>query len=548
MTGDIKYDAARSSWFDPGVRFVVVVTPHDKQAFENDSWTCFIVGSEYFDSTDSFLQVASWNGHTFRFYSRGLLDQNAAQSAWVYQGSSWDAFDAEKSYLGPFNGHINGVVVMKELQNPWLHWQSASGSVHDSLSPEQKANFQSKEYLSTPNLALAKVKSADHLEVIVKHGISSWYGERIQHDFMGNGLLKDSPANIPRWVAHLLLTTTVNIHCGEINTATDSVNAPPNHFLQEEVLKAYQPATEIYANLGELRISRAHYNTACERLGIARLKEVNSFDNVPPNLQVTLDQGSLGSGRPGEILFAICARDKGRGLFTILTPSLEDSTGALYFQKLKRTSLISEKLFNCLLMIDYWNPVYSWRRGVLMQYMPRSATYNGILYDLEETFIKAVRQSSLASEPHEVEKQFLDLYANYSLPTMAQRVTNYVDKIKQRLETLDGVCDYMLLAESRRRIFRPLRLNEFGLTLPFALKYPTTETLPLKEMTEDGKVVNMPDRGKQFLTLWTGTLWTDDPNLIPEDEVYQLQERPPGNLDPVSPRALPQRERTRRTA
>jgi hypothetical protein len=37
-------------------------------------------------------------------------------STWIYLGDSTDAFDEHKSYLGPFNGHVNGSLVMKELQ------------------------------------------------------------------------------------------------------------------------------------------------------------------------------------------------------------------------------------------------------------------------------------------------------------------------------------------------------------------------------------------------------------------------------------------------
>lgn len=38
--------------------------------------------------------------------------------AWLNQGTSFDAFtddqDYDTSYLGPFNGHVNGALVMKE--------------------------------------------------------------------------------------------------------------------------------------------------------------------------------------------------------------------------------------------------------------------------------------------------------------------------------------------------------------------------------------------------------------------------------------------------
>lgn len=268
---------------------------------------------------------------------------------------------------------------------------------------------------------------------------------------------------------------------------------------------------------------------------------------------MTLYPGSLGAGHRrgsrGQVLFAKCLEGEGSGPFTILTPSLEDSRGALNFQKItKSVSLISEKLFNCLIMTDYWNPIYSWKRGILMQYMPSSTTLKGQTYDLEEIFIKALKNSPRAKHEGEIEKDFLGLYENYSLIGLAKRVSSYVEKVQAKLKTPAGVFDYMLLAESRRRIYRPLPLNEFGLTLPFAINYLTLESLPLKEMAESGEVVDMPERGKQFLTLWTGTLWSENPSLLPSSEAYTYDNRPPGCLDPVSPVALPKRDRSARVA
>lgn len=66
---DIVYNNSMSAWFDPGVRFAVVVTPKDVYPFKDNNWIIFIVGSAEFDSKERFLQVASWDGHAFRFYS-----------------------------------------------------------------------------------------------------------------------------------------------------------------------------------------------------------------------------------------------------------------------------------------------------------------------------------------------------------------------------------------------------------------------------------------------------------------------------------------------
>ncbi|GIJ84914.1 hypothetical protein Asppvi_003765 [Aspergillus pseudoviridinutans] len=547
---DIAYNNSTSAWFDPGVRFAAVVSPKNIRPFQDTNWTIFIVGSAEFDSKERFLQVASWNGDAFRFYGRGPLSHDYNIISWIYQGSSWDAFKPESSYLGPFNGHINGAPIMKELQNPWLHWHSAAGSVSQCLSPAQTEYFKTKPYLSTDDLVLGKVKFADQLESIVRSGVSEWYAQRMKHDFKdSNGSLKQSPSNIPRWVAHLLLTTTINIHCGELNGGDDTLTVPPNHFFNDEILKSYPGSGKIYPRFGSLSVRHKDYENACSQLGLALLKEVSTFDNVPENLQVTLYPGSLGAGKHSgnrtQVLFAKCLVGEGSGPFTILTPSLEDSRGVLNFQKItKNVSLVSQKLLDCLVMADYWNPVYSWRRGILMQYMPASTTLKGKTYDLEENFIQALKSSAYAKCAGEVENEFLRLYECYDLDSLASRISSYVGKVQQKLRTSAGVLNYLLLAESRRRIYRPLPLNEFGLTLPFAVNYPTRESLPLKEMTESGEVVNMPERGKKFLTEWTGTLWSDEPMLLPSPKAYSYDNSPPGCLAPTSPLALPKKERT----
>jgi hypothetical protein len=46
------------------------------------------------------------------------VPDNDRKAGWIYQGVSTEAFNHE-SYLGPFNGHINGGLVMKELHR-WV--------------------------------------------------------------------------------------------------------------------------------------------------------------------------------------------------------------------------------------------------------------------------------------------------------------------------------------------------------------------------------------------------------------------------------------------
>ena len=82
-----------------------------------------------------------------------------------------------------------------------------------------------------------------------------------------------------------------------------------------------------------------------------------------------------------------------------------------------------------------------------------------------------------------------------------------------------SISDYMKLAESRRRIYRPLPLDEFGATLPYARNLG--QDLPMYEMTEEGTIQKMPDEGIQFLCRWIGSLAGYDPHLLNENRAEQ---------------------------
>jgi hypothetical protein len=58
--------------------------------------------------------------HGYSPHSTGLNGHSGSVATnenlgWVFMGVSTEAFTAENEYLGPFNGHVNGSLVMKEL-------------------------------------------------------------------------------------------------------------------------------------------------------------------------------------------------------------------------------------------------------------------------------------------------------------------------------------------------------------------------------------------------------------------------------------------------
>lgn len=207
--------------------------------------------------------------------------------------------------------------------------------------------------------------------------------------------------------------------------------------------------------------------------------------------------------------------------FVIVQPSYEDARGALEMQSITTAtgstiSLLSDQTFNALMMVDFFNPVYSWRRGVLMRYVPETTSWcpKNQSYDLEAKFIKLVQESRYTKDPESPESQFLQLL-HQGAEQHKQRISKYFSIVAKRLGTVEGLKDYLSLAESRRRVFRPVPLDEFGYTLPYALKFDSPRARDYLEMTEMGTTRQMNQRGIEFLWTWINTLWDVDPHLIP---------------------------------
>ncbi|KAK1141740.1 hypothetical protein N8T08_008838 [Aspergillus melleus] len=267
------------------------------------------------------------------------------------------------------------------------------------------------------------------------------------------------------------------------------------------------------------------YNKASGKLGLCLLQELDeiSSKNVLETLRLALYLEVLGAGK-----------DMGDHAQIQFAKALEGE-GNNRFQNINRlTSLLSLKVFDSLLMVDFCNPVYSWKREVLMQYVPTSTALSDQgKYDLETKFITALQKSPWAERDGQPECEFLNLYRNYDLDGWFDTIAGYSKKVKKNMEKEEYVVVYMELAESRRRIYRPLPLDEFGFTLPFATKYDKLDILPLKGITVKAEVVDMPTRGMGFITAWTGTLWTNNP------EIVALESNPP-----LAPGDLPKPERT----
>ena len=252
----------------------------------------------------------------------------------------------------------------------------------------------------------------------------------------------------------------------------------------------------------------------------------------------TLQDGKERIDGGEDIYFAVTRWGEGDNPWVILQSSIEDAMGVWTAQKMfvgaasprTRCRLFSDAVFNALTMVDFWNPVFSWRRLRLMQYIPVDTELVGpsfdpvvneevYTYSLEQRFIKNIKDamSHWEYEKDSPEREFLDNLGpdEKGLPVIAHqtRIFIYATKVSNNLGSSGYVLDYLRLAESRRRLFRPLPQNFFGSNLPYCLGIDPAA--PFLEMTEEGTVREIPATGVRYLNEWLGGLAGSNPTVIP---------------------------------
>ncbi|KAK5113898.1 hypothetical protein LTR85_010431 [Meristemomyces frigidus] len=530
--GRWKSTEENESWLTQHIRFAAFVAGGPNGAEEpfadghEGSWILCIVGSQELTDGGRFLQVASWDGSVFRYYGRDDLQQRpgpSTQTAWIYQGVSTAAF-GDQSYMGPFDGHVNGSLVMKELRQPWLHWKTGDFDPTSNF-PQSVLEGCGKDkapYL-TGSFPLSLVENAENMMDFVTSGITKWYRTRAAMDFLDSGGKPKVTitSGLKRWVAHALLTTTINIGVSSEDESRDKHHLLPlNHVYNDELASQYNK-THIWPSISQSSFTFSDDLYVAAAVDDVQLVMIQNVETVPVGFTpINLDAyTSLGpDGKNGLEPVTAIQVESGEGpggAFTTIQPSFEDAIGVkTLMMQTSRAPLLSDTTFNAMMMVDAWNPVYSWRRGVLLQYVPDNATLNADhkTYDLGDCFIANVQASPRVKDAMSPEAEFLGNLAPAKQAAFTHAMTGFFRAVQKRLLSQVGLADYMRLAESRRRIYRPLPLDEFALTLPWALKYDKGEFF---EMKQDGTIQEMGTRGVSFFDSWRASVSSYDPKLLP---------------------------------
>ncbi|SFY43275.1 hypothetical protein [Streptomyces atratus] len=388
------------------------------------------------DPTSAFLQVAAWDStaQVFNYYMR-------ISPAWVWTGNSWSALEPGSRGKGCFDSHANGSVVMKELKQPWNNWQSMSATIQ--LAPDDPLRG---------NPLYRQVIGAERLELAVRGLIARWTTARLA------AVACDGMVEHPDHVLRQLFTsTTVNLASSSTQSATVTHDGrdlvlPMGFWLNSDAL----------INDFGLPVS----------VETAPSAPASFYADSLATFGFRLEERTSGFSRQGDTFFA----------FVVPEAAYEDNE---VVRQLVEKSLVPAKFAACVLMVDFTNPVFSPVRARLMKYVPMASASTATWCAEIATSIVAAASTLPAGSP---ESQFAE---NWSLAeaewraVLARRIDDYLEKATARIRTASGFDDFTRLAESRRREFKAMRLNEFELTLPMT---DIAADAPRLRMNEDATV------------------------------------------------------------
>lgn len=399
-----------------------------------------ISSSTVIDSKTQFLQLISWDNiaKANNFYER-------RNESWFWAGNSYHSLTAPSRGQGPFDSHVNGAIVMKELKFPWINWHSMTASINDDV-------LNPNDNLKNEKLWVHKSGGQDFEIQIARPAIIKWNNARLQKLIDDNGILN----NCRDFFRQVVSTTTINIvttkeESKSINTDS-AVRIPETFFFNKDVL-----IDEIGL---EPLISPIHFK------GSDYLDSLKDFDF------------QIGDK---EFMF------KGDTHFAFLVPEVSFEDVHLMSILLSQ-NIVSKKFISSLLMVDFTNPVYSAKRERLLSYFPESGSVTG--NSIESAFLINIKNSEESLVAGTGEKLFV---SNYELADdewkaiFEKRIELYFSSLQKLLDNKEGFYELTRFAESRRREFRKTALAEFRLTTPIT---NILETVPLLQITESATIIN----------------------------------------------------------
>jgi len=151
-------------------------------------------------------------------------------------------------------------------------------------------------------------------------------------------------------------------------------------------------------------------------------------------------------------------KNEGQAPWTVLLPSYEDRMG---LQVLLAENILTLEELTAFLLVDFTNPIYSWRRAVLMTHVPTTSKKFRGTWDLGSVIRSRIGRPARDSPEEEYIDNLDDIQKmsgpaeKKALQYAHKRINDFVSRINSRIDTVAGVEDYLTLAESQRRTFQP---------------------------------------------------------------------------------------------
>lgn len=369
------------------------------------------------DDPESLMQLVAWSeaDRSFHFFERLM-------GHWFWAGNSFHALDPRSRGKGPFDSHINGGLVMKELKAPWAHWHSQSSSIPREL-------LSGTDFGKHPGLNA--IEGAEVLETITMAGVRRWTQGRIRRD------VETGQIHAPSTYINQILTAT----SGNLVSAkeeyrpdmTQPVTLPKSFFLDVDGLVGCAR-----------RLSPTIRLVPDTPITVAASDYVEAID--------TLDIGIQAVGST--------LRVRGDTHFCFLVPerAFEDTE---VLRQIIAAEWISARFALCLLLVDFANPVGSTSRASLSRHAPEKPISIG-RHVLDDLMLEAIEKDAVSGSP---EMEFLEYWRHPDVLELAKaQIEAFVAAIVTAAASRDGVMKIMQLAEARRRDFRARDLHEFSAT------------------------------------------------------------------------------------
>lgn len=392
------------------------------------------------DSGDSLLQLIAWSDtdRAFHFFER-------KDGAWAWAGNSFHALAAATRGKGPFDSHINGGLVMKELKAPWGHWHSMAGTIGREV-------FGAQTEFNTDPL-FSELEGAQLLENIVRTGVRRWTNGRFGRDLVG-GVLQ----NLPQYMRQVLWCTSVNLVSSSdgFKSNEHEFDLPTSFFFDVEALELLTGIIDAMRDV--IPGKRLHVAAPLYREAVAS-RSIGVIDDSGERRRID-----------GDTHFA----------FLVPERAFEDLT---ILNELISRGVLSAKLALCLLLLDFSNPVFSPERASLLRHAPESIAAGQDGKALDEAFLAAVHATGAPAGS--VEAAFLALWDTPDLLAhTADKLQAYHSALEVELGSQSGVEAIVDLAESRRHAVRSTRsLAEFQSSMAQG-----TSPKPHLAMRPDGSV------------------------------------------------------------